>query len=137
VSLQESFDLSGGVLHPVENTHHADIEVIAPLNASRCLVPREAEEMISFLQRQVHSSGDRGQELLGWQWAALLLDSTVVVAGDAAEGSDFLSPESLGAASRAARQADVFGLEGFTSGAEKVRQLRAIHMSLAFDMPGS
>lgn len=89
----------------------------------------EPEAVVAFLDGQVHALGQRGQDLLRGHRAAPLLDPAVVVAGDPAQRGDLLAAQPPGTPPGSAGQADVLGLEAFTTSAEEVRELHPIHQA--------
>jgi hypothetical protein len=56
-------DLGGSVLHPVENSHQAGVDVITPYCPLRDRVPGQLEEAIALVQRQVEPAGQHGEDL--------------------------------------------------------------------------
>jgi hypothetical protein len=121
-----------GVPQPVEDPHHARVDVPGVRGPSRCRVTAEPEQMIAFLQGETQATSERAEDLFRRARTGRLFETRVVVDRHVAEHGHLLPAQATGAAALPTGQSGVLGAQGLAPAAEVLGQARAVHVDHPF-----
>jgi hypothetical protein len=119
-------DLGGAVGEPVEDAQQPGTDVLAGRSSRRRVMSGQPEQMVAFVQREMQTLGDGGDQAFRGERPAFLLEPAVVVGGDVTESSDFFAAKPCGPPPLPAGKTDVLGLQQLPTATQELGKARSI-----------